>query len=98
MPFDVLFMPRAERQISRLKSYLAERFYPLNAIRYIERLIDHCQSLGDAPYRGTQRPDLGHDVRMIGFERTVSIYFRVTGQRVLILGISYRGRMPGKFR
>jgi hypothetical protein len=44
------------------------------------------------------RPDLGHDVRVIGFERIISIFFRVTGQRVLILGISYRGQKPGKFR
>lgn len=98
MPLEVSFMPRAERQIARLQSYLADRFYPLNALRYTERLIDYCHALRHAPHRGTQRPDLGHDVRMIGFERTVSVFFRVTGERVLILGISYRGKMPGKFR
>ncbi len=96
--YQVAFMPRAERQINRLQSYLAHRVYPLNAVRFVARLVDHCQALANAPHRGTMRPDLGHDVRVIGFERIVSIFFRVTGQRVLILGISYRGQKPGKFR
>jgi plasmid stabilization system protein ParE len=98
MSFEVSFMPRAERQIGCLQSYLADRFYPINALRFIERLTAQCHSLREAPHRGTLRPDLGHDVRMMGFERTVSIFFRVNGQRVLILSISYRGQIPGKFR
>jgi len=92
MDYQVAFSPEAEMQLQELETYLAERFSPANAERYIERVIRACASLSTAPHRGTQRDDVGDGVRTIGFERRATIYFKVLRQQVLILGIFYGGR------
>ena len=92
MPHQVAFSEEAELQLQKLEEYLAERFYPANAERYVQRLIEACHSLGAAPYRGTRREDLAPGVRMTGFERRVTIYFKVIEDQVVILGIAYGGR------
>jgi toxin ParE1/3/4 len=83
---------KAELQLQELEAYLAERFYPANAERYIVRLSDACRALALAPFQGTIRDDLAPGIRTTGFERRVTIYFKVVEERVLILGIFYGGR------
>ena len=92
MPYEVAFSPEAELQLQELEAYLAERFYPANAERYIERLTDACRALALAPFQGTMRDDLAPGIRTTGFERRVTIYFKVVEKRILILGIFYGGR------
>jgi toxin ParE1/3/4 len=77
-----------------LEEYLARRFYPKNAEKYLKRLVAACYSLGSAPFRGTKRDDLAEGMRMVGFERRATIYFKVSGQQVLILGVFYGGHQP----
>jgi toxin ParE1/3/4 len=72
--YTVVFSSAAQSQLEELEDYLALRFYPGNAERYVERIATACISLGLAPHRGTQREDLGTGVRMIGFESRVAIY------------------------
>ena len=95
MPYEVAFSAEAELQLQELEAYLAERFYPANAERYIQRLTDACRALALAPFQGTIRDDIAPGIRATGFERRVTIYFKVVEKRVLILGIFYGGR---KFR
>ena len=92
MPYEVAFSEEAESQLQRLEEYLAERFHPANAERYVQRLIEACLSLGAAPHRGTKREDLAPGIRMTGFERRVTIYFKLLEHQVVILGIAYGGR------
>jgi toxin ParE1/3/4 len=96
MEYEVVFSEEAQAQLQELEVYLAGRFYPGNAERYIERLVDECESLAGAPQRGTRREELGAGIRSTGFERRVTIYFRVLVGRVVILGIFYGGRSPGQ--
>jgi len=42
--------------------------------------------------RGTERVEIMHGLRIVGYRRAVSIAFAVEGERVLILGIFYAGR------
>jgi toxin ParE1/3/4 len=44
------------------------------------------------PERGTRRDDLAPGVRTIGFERRVTIAFRVLEDAVEILAVAYAGR------
>jgi plasmid stabilization system protein ParE len=92
MPYEVAFSTEAQSQLQELEAYLAERFYPANAERYIERLTDACRALALAPLQGTIRDDLAPGIRTTGFERRVTLYFKVVEERVLILGIFYGGR------
>ncbi|ADW70571.1 type II toxin-antitoxin system RelE/ParE family toxin [Granulicella tundricola] len=92
MSYSVVFSPRAKRQLERLEDYLAERFYPANAERYIHRLTRACHSLALMPFKGTKRDDLRPGIRTIGFERRVTIYFAVESDQVQIISILYGGR------
>jgi toxin ParE1/3/4 len=49
-------------------------------------------SLAHAPMRGTKRDDILPGLRTIGFERRVTIAFRVLKARVEIVTIAYGGR------
>jgi toxin ParE1/3/4 len=91
MERPVRFSVEARTQLAELEEYLADRFYPRNAERYVLRIAQACFSLGNAPHRGTSREDLGHGVRVVGFERRVSIYFRVKVDEIVIAGIFYGG-------
>jgi len=98
VPHPVAFSPTAEKQLEELERYLADRFFPKNAERYITRITKACLNLGLAPHRGTSREDLGPGVRVTGFERRVSIYFKVQPDRVTIVGIFYAGQPPRNLR
>jgi toxin ParE1/3/4 len=49
-------------------------------------------ALAEFPERGTRRDDLARGLRTIGFERRVTIAFRVVRTRVEIVTIAYGGR------
>jgi toxin ParE1/3/4 len=44
------------------------------------------------PLRGIRRDDLDPGLRVIGYRKRVTIVFKVTDERVLIVGIYYGGR------
>jgi toxin ParE1/3/4 len=92
MALAVAFTEEARTQLQELESYLADRFDPGNARKYMDRLMQFCLGLGGAPHRGRRREDLRPNVRVIGFERKASIYFKVEGQTVFVLGVLYGGR------
>lgn len=85
-------VPFAENDLVALYQYIAENSSPNRAAAYIGRIEHACMSLADFPFRGTKRDDLHPGVRIIGFERRVSIAFVVEGERVRILRIFYGGR------
>ena len=51
-----------------------------------------CDSFVTFPHRGTKRDDLRAGLRLIGFERRVTIAFSVEGDTVVIVRIFYAGR------
>jgi toxin ParE1/3/4 len=93
MPYQVIFSPAARKHIHELEEYLAERFYPGNVTKFIKRLTQACLSLASAPHRGMRREDLRPGMRTIGFERRVTIYFKVVEDQVVIMSLLYGGRI-----
>jgi toxin ParE1/3/4 len=94
MAHEVALSERAQRQLQEIEDYLAERFYPRNAERFVRRLTKACHSLALAPHRGTKRDELRPGIRTIGFERRATIYFKVVEQHVFIIGVFYGGKLP----
>lgn len=78
--------------MSDLYDYIASESGQEIAIQYIRRIRDACLSLADFPERGRRRDDIVRGLRVIGFERRVSIAFRVLKSRVEIVTIAYGGR------
>jgi len=86
------FAPEARDDLRALYLFIAERAGEDRAIGYIERIETYCQGFRDFPNRGIKRDDLLPGLRVVGFERRVSIAFLVTGNTVTFIRILYGGR------
>jgi len=88
----VVFSPEASEDLLGLYDYISARSGGVQALRYIERIERWCEGLRRFPERGVVRDDIRSGVRVMGFERRVTIAFRVLPDTVTILRILYSGR------
>lgn len=93
--YAVVFSPEARDDLLRLYSYIAARSDAERAIGYIERIEGFCQGLSTFPERGMPRDDLFPGLRIVGFERRVTIAFHIDPGMVTIDRILYGGRDLG---
>lgn len=93
--YEVSFRPRARKDFIALYRYIAKRSSARIAGGYILRIEKACETLASFPERGTTLGSFPHGLRKIGFERRVTILFRVGQDRVDILRILYGGREIG---
>ena len=82
----------AQDDLVGLEIWLEDAAGKLTARRYVDRLIDFCNELDLASERGAQRYDLMPGLRIVGFERRVTIAFAVHDNRVDILRVFRAGR------
>lgn len=78
-----------------LYRYISENSDRSRAAAYVARIETACMGLANFPERGTRRDDLALGLRTIGFERRVTIAFRVLDDVVEIVAIAYAGRNFG---
>ncbi|KQR68705.1 type II toxin-antitoxin system RelE/ParE family toxin [Rhizobium sp. Leaf341] len=90
----VVFRPTASADLKSLYLYIAEQAGNERAGAYLGRLEAACMSLRTFPERGTLRDHVLPGLRIIGFERSASIAFRVIDNTdtVEILRIFRRGQ------
>jgi toxin ParE1/3/4 len=88
----VVFRPRARHHLFALYRYIASQSTPETAAAYVARIEATCAGLSQFPERGTHRDDIARGVRTFGFERRVTIAFRIRRNTVEILSIAYAGR------
>lgn len=93
MTYRIIISPEARNDLIGLFRFIAERSGRDVALRYVERIEAHCLSFADFPLRGTRRDDIVPGLRLIGFERRVTIAFHVDGARVVFDRILYGGRL-----
>jgi toxin ParE1/3/4 len=89
---DVLFTPLAERQLDALHDYIASQANEQRTDAYIGRILAFSQGLQTFAQRGASRDDVLPGLRVIGFERRVTIAFIVMTDAVLIEGVFYGGQ------
>jgi toxin ParE1/3/4 len=92
----VIFSPEAEADLVELYDYIANEAGPDRAIGYIERIEKSCLSLERVSERGTKRDDLRPGLRIMGFERRITIAFHVEPATVTVDRILYGGRELGR--
>ncbi len=90
--YEVLFTPEAEADLLELYDYIADHSSADRALGYIERIEVWSDSLQTFPERGVVRNDIRPGLRVLSFDRRVSIAFQVTPEAVIILRILYAGR------
>ncbi len=92
MADKVTFRPAAEADLFALYRYIAGESGAARAGDYVSRIEEACMALATFPKRGTRRDDIAPGLRTIGFERRVTIAFRVLEDVVEIVTIAYAGR------
>jgi toxin ParE1/3/4 len=88
----VILTPEALGDLDSLYEYIAADSGPARAISYIERIEDYCARFDLVAERGTRRDDIRPGLRIVGFERRVTIAFHVDPTTVTIDRILYGGR------
>lgn len=88
----VLYSRRAEADFVSIYRYIAVNSGFERASAYTARIRAFCVSLGTFPERGESWQHVASGLRVMGFERRVSIAFRVTKDRVTIARVLYGGR------
>lgn len=89
---DIVFAPEARADLLALYEWISAKASPHVAITYFNRLERYCTGFDLASHRGHARDDIRPGLRIIGFERRVTIAFMVTDQTVTILRLFYGGQ------
>ena len=71
---------------------VSESGYPQIAEKLVDRIFERCESLGDFPMKGRARDDLQKGVRILPFERTAVIAYRILVNEIEVINIFYAGR------
>lgn len=62
------------------------------AAGFTDRIVARCARIGDAYRGGVARDDLGPGIRLVPFEKTAVVLYRVEETAVSIVSIFYGGR------
>jgi toxin ParE1/3/4 len=92
MIYKVRLLPEAEDDLFELYRYISRKSSTAIAENYIARIKAFLAGFDQFPHRGTVREDKRRGLRIVGFERRVSIAFTVADDEVLILRVLYAGR------
>jgi toxin ParE1/3/4 len=88
----VVLAPEAADDLNEIYDWVALPASPDVALRYIERLEAFCRRLSGGGERGRVRSDIRPGLRVIGFERRVSVAFSVDEEVVTVLRLFRAGR------
>ncbi len=88
----VEFAPGALEDLRGIYDWIADVSGVETAFGYVDRLETYCRGMSVAAERGQRREDIRPGLRIVGFERRVTIAFTVTETRVTIMRVLYAGR------
>jgi toxin ParE1/3/4 len=88
----VKFSRKSQADLASIYDYIAGQSDPSRALAYFERIRDFCLTLSHVPERGTAWYHVSRGVRVVGFERRISIAFRIEARTVTIVRVLYGGR------
>lgn len=91
--YVVRLQPGAKSDLDSLRTYITGQSGPVLADEFVGRLLAHLEGFDVLPKRGTERPDVRENLRLIGWDKVVTIAFEVRDaiDEVWIIAISYRG-------
>ncbi|RFB93506.1 plasmid stabilization protein [Rhizobium leguminosarum bv. trifolii] len=92
MRYTVRLSVAARQDVDALLNYLVPRAGEVAAQNYIGRLQTFLEGFQSFPKRGTVRDEIRHGLRIVGFERSLSIALTVEGETVYILRIMSGGQ------
>jgi plasmid stabilization system protein ParE len=90
MIYRVRWRPAAERDLTELWNYIAERNLPA-ADRYIRDIVSAVDSLREMPMRVARRPDIHEDAYAMVVRRHL-VLFAIENGEVIIVRVYYGAR------
>ncbi|KPB00219.1 type II toxin-antitoxin system RelE/ParE family toxin [Ahrensia marina] len=88
----VEFSPEARGDLFALYNWISDKASPAIAMGYIERIETYCEDFDFASKRGQSRDDIRSGLRIVGFEKRLTIAFIVSDSIITILRIFYGGQ------
>ncbi|SDA42792.1 type II toxin-antitoxin system RelE/ParE family toxin [Mesorhizobium qingshengii] len=90
---EVEYLESASADLTNIFTHIAEATgSPDVALRFVLRIEDRCQSIGNAPRGGRSRDDIVPGLRTVPFEHSAVIAYIVEDDLVRIVNIFYGGR------
>ncbi|MCY0092998.1 type II toxin-antitoxin system RelE/ParE family toxin [Hoeflea ulvae] len=89
---DVVFAPEARADVLALYDWISAKAGSGIAIDYIERIERFCNGLDLASERGHSRYDIRSGLRVVGFEKRITIAFIISDHKVTIMRLFYGGQ------
>jgi toxin ParE1/3/4 len=90
-PRAVIYAPKAGDDLDWIYDTIAGASSAVTADGYDQRIRAFCERLDYGSERGSLRDDLRPGLRIIGFERRVTVAFIVEPHQVVILRVFYGG-------
>lgn len=90
--YRIGYEPEARTDLDDIYTWIAREGGVRTADGFVSRLGAFCDGLENSPLRGPIRNDLKAGVRTVTFEKSVTVAFLVSGDRVDIVRFLYRGR------
>jgi toxin ParE1/3/4 len=91
--YAVRLTPSAENDLRNIYSYvLAVSASPPVARSYVNRIRRFLRGFHSFPMRGSYRGEVRDGLRIVGFERSISIAFLVDADEVVVLRIASHGQ------
>ena len=97
--YEVSLSPAAQDDLNAIYDWIADHGNPVTAQDFIRRIRSSFEALQHFPARGTRHDDITLGLRTYGFERRVTITFRIDDNIVTIMRVLYGGRdLAGAFQ
>lgn len=65
---------------------------PEVAFGFVQRIRARCEKIGLVPEGGVARPDLGEGIRLVPFEKSAVLAYRIHDEAIEIVNVFYGGR------
>jgi toxin ParE1/3/4 len=89
----VEYRPEAFSDLEAIYRYIWSRSQNKSTAReFVRRIKKRCSKIGLVPHRGSPRNELEPGLRMVPFERSAVILYRVEADRVRVTNVFYGGR------
>ena len=89
---DVIFSPEAAADLQNIYDWISIKASHDIAYNYITRLEKFCTTLTLGSERGHLRDDIRPNLRIVGFEKRITIAIHVCDNSVFILRLFYGGQ------
>lgn len=93
--YHIRLTDEAEADLRGIYAFISANASPKTARDYINRILGFLAGFDLFPERGTIHNDIRDGLRIVGFERRVSVAFVVEADEVIILRLLYAGRQLG---